>query len=499
MISEIINPKLSFMSLSKKLSVIALILTFNFTFSQSNTPCTAGSISAPALTVGASCSYTAGTTVGATAQTNAANGGTPSCGSMSPDVWYSFVAPASGGVDILTTAGSISDGVMSLYSGSCGSLTELACDDDSNGSMPEISQGGLTPGATYLIRFWEYFSGTGTFNICVTALAPPAGNTTCTVQTPICSGSPIIFTANTGGAAASTVNPGNAYGCLSTSPNPSWYYLQIATGGNLVVDITAGSDVDFAIWGPFATQAAGNAACNTYGAPLDCSYSIAAVEQVNLNGVISGQVYVLLVTNYANTVQSITVSNAGGTATTNCAIVTLPVGFTNWDAYLAKDKVRMNWTTDTETNCDFFAVERSNDGIVWETISFIDGHGTSATPNSYTYTDEHPKEGINYYRLKQVDSNGDFVRTSIVPVEYNVITKLGIYPNPTKGQVFIQQDEYPITSVELVGIGGRKTEMDVIKAENGVSVDCGKIATGTYTVVVVDEMGNSFSSILIVD
>jgi hypothetical protein len=50
--------------------------------------------------------------------------------------------------------------------------------------MPEITSSSLTPGATYLIRFWE-FGGTtgGTFDICVSALAPPAGNTTCTVQT----------------------------------------------------------------------------------------------------------------------------------------------------------------------------------------------------------------------------------------------------------------------------------------------------------------------------
>ncbi len=490
------------MLFSKKISVFALILlTFNFGLSQSNTPCTAGSISAPALTVGATCTYTSSTTAGATAQTNAANAGTPSCGSMGPDVWYSFVAPASGSVDITTQAAGISDGVMSLYSGSCGAFTELTCSDDANGLMPAISQSGLTPGATYLVRFWQYGGGTGTFDICISSatVTPPGTNTTCTVQTPICSGSPIIFTANTGGAAASTVNPGNNYDCLFTSPNPSWYYLQIATGGNLVVDITAGSDVDFAIWGPFPSQAAGNTACNTYGMPVDCSYSIAAVEQVNLAGVVAGQVYVLLVTNYANTVQNITVSNAGGTATTNCAIVTLPVGFTNWDAYLAKDKVRMNWTTDTETNCDFFGVERSTDGIVWETIAFVDGHGTSSTANSYTYTDEHPKEGINYYRLKQVDLDGEFIRTAIVPVEYNVITKLGIYPNPTKGQVFIQQNEYPITSVELVSVGGRQIAMDFAKGDNGVTVDCGKMATGTYTVVVVDEMGNSFSSILIVD
>lgn len=469
------------------------LLTF-IANSQSDTPC-----GAPALTVAAGCSYTTGTTAGAAQQTNAANGGTPSCGSMGEDVWYSFVAPASGSIDISTTAGGVTDGVMALYSGACGSLTQMDCSDDAVGLMPEISNASLTPGTTYYIRFWEYGGGSGTFDICVTAVAPPAGNTTCTVQTPICSGSPIIFTANTGGTPASTVNPGNNYNCLSTSPNPSWYYLEIATGGNLVVDITAGSDVDFAIWGPFASQAAGNAACNSYGMPLDCSYSIAAVEQVNVAGVVSGQVYVLLVTNYANTVQNITVTNAGGTATTNCGIVTLPVGFSNWDAYLSGDKVRMSWTTESEHNNDYFVVERSSDGLIWEALGFVDGHGSTNNASHYGYTDDNPKEGINYYRLKQVDLNGASNATNVVPVEYRVSVQLHIYPNPTKGNVFVQQDDYTITSVELIDITGRSRSMAISPGTEGVSVDCKELAKGTYTLRSIDELGNAFSSILIIE
>ncbi len=478
----------------QSLLVAPLCLLTLIANSQSDTPC-----GAPALTVGASCSYTAGTTVGATQQTNAANGGTPSCGSMGQDVWYSFVAPASGSINISTTSGGVTDGVMALYSGACGSLTQMACSDDAVGLMPAISNTSLTSGTTYYIRFWDYGGGAGTFNICVTAVAPPAGNTTCTVQTPICSGSPITFVANTGGTPASTVNPGNNYQCLSTSPNPSWYYLEIATGGNLVVDITAGSDVDFAIWGPFASQAAGNAACNTYGVPLDCSYSTAAVEQVNVAGVTTGQVYVLLVTNYANTVQSISVTNAGGSATTNCAIVPLPVGFSNWDAYLSGDKVRMSWTTESEHNNDYFVVERSSDGIIWEALGFVDGNGSTNNASHYGYTDDNPKEGVNYYRLKQVDLNGASNTTNVIPVEYRISVQLHIYPNPTKGNVFVQQDDYNIVSVELIDITGRSRSMAISPGTEGVSVDCKELAKGTYTLRSIDEMGNAFSSILIIE
>jgi hypothetical protein len=418
---------------------------------------------------------------------------------MGEDVWYQFTAPASGSVNIETQAGTINDGVMSLYSGSCGSWTEVACSDDDNGSMPLISASGLTPGATYLVRFWAYGGGTGTFDICVTELAPPAGNTTCTVQTPICSGSPISFTANTGGSDASTVNPGNAYGCLSTSPNPSWYYLEISSGGTLIVDITAGSDVDFAIWGPFANVATGTAACNSYGAPTDCSYSTSAVEQVNMAGVVSGQVYVLLVTNYANTVQTITLNNAGGTATTNCAIV-MPVGYTAWDVVSSGGEVRLSWTTESEINNDYFAVQRSLDGIIWETLGLVEGSGTSSDPHSYSYTDASPGKGINYYRLKQVDHNGLSVLSPIRSVKVALANEHLISPNPTKAFAFVGETGHlKIASVELIDNIGRVQVVPFSFVEGGVNVDCRSVSPGTYFLRSVNVLGESGSSVLVVE
>jgi hypothetical protein len=488
------------MKTSKLLVLLfCMLISMKLTYGQSDTPCSSGSVSAPVLPVGSSCSYTSGSTNSANSQTNGANGGTPSCGSMGEDVWYQFTAPASGSVNITTQAGSIGDGVMALYSGTCGSWTQIACNDDASGLMPEISAASLTPGATYLVRFWQYGGGTGTFDICIATVAPPAGNTTCTVQTPICSGSPISFTANTGGSDASTVNPGNAYGCLSTSPNPSWYYLEISSGGTLIVDITAGSDVDFAIWGPFADVATGTAACNSYGAPTDCSYSTSAVEQVNMAGVVSGQVYVLLVTNYANTVQTITLNNAGGTATTNCAIV-MPVGFSAWDAVSSGGEVRLSWTTESETNNDYFAVQRSRDGLIWETLGLVEGSGTSSDLHSYSYTDLSPDKGINYYRLKQVDLDGQFVLSPVRSVKVALANEHFISPNPTKAFAFVGETGHlKIASVELIDNIGRVQVVPFSFVEGGVNVDCRSVSPGTYFLRSVNVLGESGSSVLVVE
>ncbi len=155
--------------------LIGVFILSNVSWSQGgNTPCTA-----TAITESASCSYSiSGTTVGATYQNDAANGGTPTCASPgTPDVWFVFTAAATGNYIIDMNTGTMTDSGLGIYGGAaCGSLTQIACDDDgsSNGTMSMITAS-LTAGTTYYLRVWSYSSGTGTFSMCVTAPAvmPP--------------------------------------------------------------------------------------------------------------------------------------------------------------------------------------------------------------------------------------------------------------------------------------------------------------------------------------
>jgi hypothetical protein len=109
----------------------------------------------------------------------------PGCGSyFTGDIWYSFVCPASGNVNITTLAGTgpgaITDGAMTVYgtsSGCSGSFFYIVCNDDSIPGvlMPYLSLNGLTIGAVYFIRFWDYNDAvSGNIGgICVTDPNPP--------------------------------------------------------------------------------------------------------------------------------------------------------------------------------------------------------------------------------------------------------------------------------------------------------------------------------------
>lgn len=125
------------------------------------------------LTVNSICSYTTFTSVGATASTGIP---APGCANYSgADVWFSAVVPPSGILTVDSQVGTITDSGMAFYSGTCGALTLLECDDDDsdNGNMSSITMVGLTPGQTIYIRFWRYGGGTGTFGLCASTPSCP--------------------------------------------------------------------------------------------------------------------------------------------------------------------------------------------------------------------------------------------------------------------------------------------------------------------------------------
>ena len=466
-------------SLTKNILIIISVSFFmseSMIFAQSDTPC-----GAPNLPVNVNCSNTTATISGSdNQQTNSANGGTPSCGSMGEDVWFSFTAPSTGVVNFAFTSGSISDAVAAVYNGPCTAPTEISCNDDGGpGLMPALSVSSLTPGNTYYLRIWEYGGGTGNLDVCAIAGAAPPTNISCNVPDPICSGSPITFTAQANGTQASTVDPGNNYDCLISQPNPSWYYLKIATGGVLAMDITAGSDVDFAIWGPYPSVANAIANCGSYAVPLDCSFSTSATEQANVPACLAGEVYVLLVTNYANVVQAITVSDAPtNTAVTDCSIV-LPVELSEFEAVSTDHDVDVTWKTVTENNNDYFILERSLDAQSWSTIAIKDGVGNSSQVVNYQFTDRNVENEIAYYRLKQVDFDGAMHLSKIISVNPNQSFSVQLVPNPAKSKVTIKANDH-INKVEIISVNGNSKEIIETPHSSKVSLNLDNYFKGIY-------------------
>jgi hypothetical protein len=95
-------------------------------------------------------------------------------------------------------------------------------------------------------------------------------------------------------------------------------------------------------------------------------------------------------------------------STAGVACSVLPIELLSFDVYMIDTAVNVKWSTATETNCDYFTVERSTNGIDWKEVSQVNGNGTTSTIHFYNTVDLNSPYGYSYYRLKQVDYNGQY-------------------------------------------------------------------------------------------
>ncbi|MFH0866622.1 MAG: T9SS type A sorting domain-containing protein, partial [Bacteroidota bacterium] len=94
----------------------------------------------------------------------------------------------------------------------------------------------------------------------------------------------------------------------------------------------------------------------------------------------------------------------------------LPIELLAFSAACDGDKVNINWSTASETNNDYFSVERSANTVEWDPVANVDGAGNSNTWLYYSAVDNSPLDGYSYYRLKQVDFDGAFSYSDAVQV-----------------------------------------------------------------------------------
>jgi hypothetical protein len=112
----------------------------------------------------------------------------------------------------------------------------------------------------------------------------------------------------------------------------------------------------------------------------------------------------------------------------------LPVELTSFSGRVTKEGTNLAWNTATEVNNTGFDVERSLDKNNWQKIAFVNGSGNSNSPKDYSYTDNYSYNGICYYRLKQIDTDGKYTYSKIIEIkgasnvaDFNLAQN---YPNP---------------------------------------------------------------------
>ncbi|MDI9255927.1 fibronectin type III domain-containing protein [Flavobacterium sedimenticola] len=240
----------------------------------------------------------------------------PCVGTPDDDVWFQFIATNSYlNASIQSVVGSTTNLNFAVYSGQCGTLTQVFC--STAGSLSGVLNG-LTVGSTYYIRV---YSNAGTpqtvnFNLCISTPS------TCANSSSICSQQGLNYGNTTGVTSLGQI------GCLFTSPNPTFFTIQVVSSGPINYLLTQSTtpngppnlDVDYAAWGPFNSQAEVCAAIAGGQAPLTglttgCSYSAAPTENFNIANAVAGQFYVILITNFSNQPGYITLTQTNANTT----------------------------------------------------------------------------------------------------------------------------------------------------------------------------------------
>ncbi|MBS1932728.1 MAG: T9SS type A sorting domain-containing protein [Bacteroidetes bacterium] len=121
----------------------------------------------------------------------------------------------------------------------------------------------------------------------------------------------------------------------------------------------------------------------------------------------------------------------------------LPVTWNNFTASLENNQsVTLSWQVSNEVNNKGYYVQRSVDGNSWAQIGFVPNDGTAQLSKLYTYSDNNPQNGLNFYRIEEADLNGTEKYSSIksVTLDNSAITKTSVWPNPARSAVYIQTD-----------------------------------------------------------
>jgi len=125
----------------------------------------------------------------------------------------------------------------------------------------------------------------------------------------------------------------------------------------------------------------------------------------------------------------------------NDYILPLPIELQNFSCENSAEGINVYWRTATETNNDFFTIEKTYDGNNFEKLVTVKGAGNSASAKSYYYLDKNPRRGINYYRLSQTDKNGNVKTFNLTSCEldYDLNEEVTINVFSVTGQLMYSQ------------------------------------------------------------
>ncbi|MFK7786007.1 MAG: T9SS type A sorting domain-containing protein [Crocinitomicaceae bacterium] len=318
----------------------------------------------------------------------------------------------------------------------------------------------------------------------------------------MCAGDTRSLTATPGPVTGAAANAGDAGTFSGTGVSGSTFSAPVPGAASQVYTITytfgycsrtqniqvfrqptasnAGPDQTFGTLVNTSTTLAANAPTIGTGAWTVVSGPGTVTTPTNPNSAITG-----LVPGSTTTV-SWTISNGPCTPSIDQMVintVNLPIELAEFDvSAVDNESVELDWMTASEQDNDYFLVQRSTDMENWEVIDEVKGAGNSSEPIYYRSIDMTPEVGISYYRLRQVDFNGDFSFSGIKAVELFADEVVQVYPNPSSGDIFVEGNEFEIETIQVFDLYGKEVQVERVYSTGKCRLLMTNLPRGVYLV-----------------
>jgi hypothetical protein len=176
-------------------------------------------------------------------------------------------------------------------------------------------------------------------------------------------------------------------------------------------------------------------------------------------------------------------SVAGDIGTPCAGSAPLAVSLIAFNGQLTNNQVQLKWTTASEINNAYFSIQRSTNNKDFVEIGKQTGQGTSQSAKTYSFVDTKPAKGLNYYRLEQVDFNGNMTYSETITIEVDAKDDVVIYPTVADqiltiefGQTIEEKQTIDIFDVNGKLVQTQRLESGVLKTNIQVS----NLASGVY-------------------
>jgi len=179
----------------------------------------------------------------------------------------------------------------------------------------------------------------------------------------------------------------------------------------------------------------------------------------------------------------------------------LPIDLINFDVSCQENGIKLEWVTASETNNDYFTIERSEDAVNFIPIGTVDGAGTSNTTEKYTYFYDVNNNSTAYYRIKQTDYDGTFSYSPFESIECNESLPNGVslFPNPAGALIKCEitsseNTEGLVRFYNSIGQIVITQYLELFDGNNKYSFDLSDLKSGVYYIIITNENGSNYKN-----